>query len=111
MPAIIRLSRLFNRGDRRGLFDVGRTKGEDYLLRDPEAQGADRLIPNTNVERMRLMFLGDRAVAVTTAEVDRVIRQLEHWYTIAAAAQRSKRRVAAQHNTKHGTKAIAAEAR
>ena len=70
MASIYRLSRLYNRPrGQDGLMGVGKTKlHEDYLLRD----ASDPLIPGTDVERMQVIPLGEKAVGVVSTEVERV---------------------------------------
>jgi hypothetical protein len=79
MHQIFRLNRLYNRKDSEGnchdgVFGVGRTKFlEDYVLRD----AADPLIPGTDVPRMELVPLGERAQGATDIEIKRVMEGLQ----------------------------------
>ena len=88
---IFRLNRLYNHKDsdgnrHDGVFGVGRTKFlEDYVLRD----AANPLIPGTDVPRMELVPLGERAQGATDSEIKRVVEGLQR------CAQRKRAQVTA----------------
>jgi hypothetical protein len=76
---ILRLNRLYNHKDRDGsrhdgVFGIGRTTFlENYVLRD----AANPLIPGTDVPRMQLVPLGERAQGATDVEIKRVVEGLQ----------------------------------
>jgi hypothetical protein len=79
---IHRIGAMFNRKDRKGIFDISRAKGyRDFVLSDP----ADPFISGTEVPRLRLVHLGGKSVGVTDDEINRVVAGLQSWHTIRTA--------------------------
>jgi hypothetical protein len=71
--ALLRPSVLYGRGGRLG---VGRTKFfEDYVLK-PGRDKPGACIPGTSVPRLRLVQIGERALAAIEDEVDELIDAL-----------------------------------
>ncbi len=57
---IVRIGAMFNRKDRKGIFDICRAKGyRDFILTDP----ANPFIPGTDVPRLRPIHLGGNRLA------------------------------------------------
>ena len=79
MRGVTRISKMFNHRDRDGVpqpgvFPVSRSKGyRDYVLTDPD----DPYIPNTDIPRLQLTYLGPKARGVDDGERDRVIEALK----------------------------------
>jgi hypothetical protein len=70
---------------REGVFPVGHTKFyEDYVMRDE----SDPYIPGTDVERLRLVHLGEKARGATSDEITRVIEGLQRCSQAKHAAKR-----------------------
>jgi hypothetical protein len=79
---IFRISAMFNRKGRKGIFDIGHAKGyADFILTDP----ADPFITGTDVPRLQPMHLGAKSVGVTEDEIQRVVLALQHFYASKAA--------------------------
>ena len=79
---IFRISAVFNRKGRKGIFDIGHAKGySDFILTDP----ANPFITGTDVPRLQPMHLGAKSVGVTEDEIQRVVLALQHFYASKAA--------------------------
>jgi hypothetical protein len=84
-PIIYRLTQLWNRNGRPGLWNAGKTKVcTDYLFRD----SAEPYVPGTTVKRATVTYLGPKLPTVTAAEAERLPRELGEFYAHAKRAER-----------------------
>ena len=88
---VTRIGRMFNHKDRegvrqKGIFDIRRSKFyRDFVLTDP----ADPNIPNTDIPRLRLVYLGGKSVAVDDDDIGRVVQALKDVHASRAAQRAS----------------------
>jgi hypothetical protein len=81
----VRTNQLWNRPGRPGLLGCGKTKvNEDFLLRD----ATDPHVPDTDVPRIKVHYLGPKIPIVEDTEVERFICALT---AFLAGTQRTER--------------------
>ena len=79
---VTRVGKMFNHKGQRGVFDISRSKFyRDLVLTNP----ADPNIPNTDIPRLRLVYLGGKSVGVDDDDISRVVLALQDFYARKAA--------------------------
>jgi hypothetical protein len=71
--ALLRPSALYGRGGRLG---IGRTKFFEHYVAKPGRDQPNACIPGTSIPRLRLVQIGERALAAIEDEVDELIDAL-----------------------------------
>jgi hypothetical protein len=86
---ITRISNLYNKKGRAGLFGISRSTFFDNFVLHSEA---DPFIPRTNVRRLRLLHLAPNAAAAFNDEIDAVLDGLRRWRDKSFAERKAKSR-------------------
>jgi hypothetical protein len=76
MAGITRISNLFNRKGRPGVFGISRSTFHDNFVLH---SAADPFIPGTDVPRLKLLHLAPNAAAAFNDEVQAVVEGLRRW--------------------------------
>ena len=100
---VTRVGKMFNKAGQKGVLDISRSKFyRDFVLTNQ----ADPNIPNTDIPRLRLVYLGGKSVGVDDDDTSRVVLALQDFYASKAA-----RRVSADKTTNPPYRASAESAR
>lgn len=88
---VTRVGKMFNHKDKegvpqKGVFDISKSKFyNEFVLTDP----ANPNIPNTDIPRLRLVYLGGKSVGVADDDTGRVVLALQDFYASKAAQRRA----------------------
>jgi hypothetical protein len=93
MAGITRISNLYNRKGRPGIFGISRSTFFDNFVLHSEA---DPYIPRTDVRRLRLLHLAPNAAAAFNDEIDALEEGLRRWRDKSFAER--KRNTTKSHN-------------